>query len=139
MHMICCVPLCCVQGLCRVVASVGEAAVPLAFSSLCATPQWLQSPIAPLFMSAYSEARARAATAPPADVAAEVAEFLPEFSHEALVKTIDAYQRMGTWRGSEAIDAELYQQTVKVFLDVGYIDQAPPMDLVIAQPPPAAN
>lgn len=125
----------CVQGVCKVVASVGTAAVPLAFSSLCATPEWLTSPAASAFMSAFSEARTRAATAPAADLAEDVADFLPEFSQPALTRAIEAYQSMGTWLGSHEIDPALYDQTVKVFLDVGYIDKAPPMDLVVSRPP----
>jgi hypothetical protein len=127
------------QGLCTVVASVGEAAVPLAFSSLCAKPEWLQSPVAPLFMSSFVEARATAAAAPPADLAAQVASFLPEFSQEAIVRTIAAYQSMGTWQGSAVIDADLYQRTAQVFTDVGYIAEVPPMDLVVAAPPIATS
>jgi hypothetical protein len=88
-------------------------------------------------MSAYTEARAHAATASPEAIAAAVAPFLPEFSVGALTKAIGAYQQMGTWEGGEVIDAELYQQTVKVFLDVGYIDRVPPMDLVVAAAPRA--
>lgn len=125
----------CLQGLCTVVASVGASAVPLAFSTLCATPEWLQSPVAPIFMAAFSEARALAATAPAAELAAAVAPFLPEFSTSALASTIQAYQQMGTWQGSEVIDAGLYQATAKVFMDVGYIDRVPPMELVVAPPP----
>lgn len=142
----CLVPCCCcccsfchhTQGLCKVVASVGVSAVPLAFSSLCATPEWLaSSPTAPIFMSAFSKARAHAAVAPPSELAAEVAPFLPEFSSGALTKAICAYQDMGTWAGgSEEISPELYQQTVQVFRDVGYINAEPPMDLVVAPPPP---
>jgi hypothetical protein len=90
-------------------------------------------------MSAYVEARATAAAAPPAELAAEVASFLPEFNQEAIVRTIAAYQGMGTWQGGAVIDADLYQRTAKVFTDVGYIAEVPPMHLVVAPPPIGAS
>ena len=125
------------EGLCRVVASVGEAAGPLAFSSLCALPEWLSTDVARAFMRAYRRARAAAQNTPPAELARIVAPFLPGIAHEALETTIAAYQRLGTWTGDERITPELYERTVEIFMQVGHISARPAMADVVVDPPSA--
>lgn len=51
------------------------------------------------------------------------------------MRTIRAYQGMGTWQGSAAIDADLYQRTAKLCVDVGYLAEVPHMGLMVAEPP----
>lgn len=115
------------EGLCRVVASVGEATGELAFSSLCALPGWIGSEAAGAFMRVYRHAREEAATREPAELAARVQDFLPEASREALAMTISRYQQMGTWRGDSRISEALFEQTVDVFAQAGYISARPRM------------
>ncbi len=123
------------EGLARVVASIGAAAGPLAFSSLCALPAWLESPEAQIFMRAYRQARALARTAPPEVLAQKVAPYLEGLSLSALTETIRDYQELETWTGDEAISPDLYQATVDTFLHEQYIDARPAMQDVIAPTP----
>jgi len=76
------------EGIAQVVASVGEAVGPVAFSSLCATRQWLQTDMANAFMQAYQEARAYTIGAPAAEIARQEAEFFPDIDRDVLTSTI---------------------------------------------------
>ena len=65
------------DGVGHVVASVGEAIGPCAFSSLAATRDWLKTDAARRFMRAYRKARAWLLATPAARVAAGGGAFLP--------------------------------------------------------------
>lgn len=123
------------QGLCRVVASVGEATGDLAFSSLCAHPGWLATEPARAFLRVFRQARADAQRLAPVELAARLAPFLPGATPTALATTLAAYQRMGTWSGDEQISPALYERTVQVFKDVGYLSATPEMSRVVAALP----
>ncbi|MEN9796646.1 MAG: hypothetical protein RL653_342 [Pseudomonadota bacterium] len=116
----------------RVVASVGEAAGPLAFSSLCARPEWLTTDVARAFLRVYRAARAEAHAAPVADVVRRITAFLPGVSPEALAATVDAYQRLGTWAGDDTFTVPLFERTVDIFLAVGHISARPAFEDVAA-------
>ena len=126
------------EGLGRVVASIGEATGHVAFSSLCARPEWLETSVARRFVQVYRACRSQASQAAPAWLAAQVASFLPETSRPALEATIAAYQALGTWSGSDALDAALFERTVDLFVDVGDLTARPQLDDVFAPLPPSA-
>jgi hypothetical protein len=110
----------------------------VAFSSLCARPEWLETSVARRFVQVYRACRSQASQAAPAWLAAQVASFLPETSRPALEATIAAYQALGTWSGSDALDAALFERTVDLFVDVGYLTARPQLDDVFAPLPPSA-
>ncbi|MBM4377927.1 MAG: ABC transporter substrate-binding protein [Deltaproteobacteria bacterium] len=120
------------EGLCRVVAMVGEATGDLAFSTLCARPEWLQTEVARAFMGVFRKARADAQRTEPSALAARLAPFLPGSSVTALAATLGAYQRMGTWTGDERLTPALYDRTVQVFREVGSLASTPDMSEVVA-------
>ncbi len=64
------------EQVAHVVASVGEALGPVAFSSLTATREWLRKPEAQQFMRAYRKAREWVNTAPAAEIARAEQEIL---------------------------------------------------------------
>src|SRR3989441_5250511 len=76
----------------HVVASVGEAIGPVAFSSLVATREWLGTEAARRFMRAYRKARAWLLATPAAKVAETEASFFPDIDRAVLASTIGAYR-----------------------------------------------
>jgi NitT/TauT family transport system substrate-binding protein len=113
------------EGLGSVCASIGEIVGPVAFSTLCAAPEWLGSDQARAFVRAFRAAREQAQHAPAEEVSALVADFLPGVDRAALTRTISAYQSMDTWAGGIDIMPELYDLTVDVFLFSGDITRRP--------------
>lgn len=105
------------DGVGYVVASVGEAVGPVAFSSLCATRAWLETDAARAFTRAYQRARDYTSTAPAEEIAARTAEadFFPGIERGVLTRTMAAYQRLGCWSGSIAIPSEAYERLLDVF------------------------
>ena len=89
----------------HVVASVGAAIGPVAFSSLCSTRTWLASDMALAFMRAYRKARAWVNTAPPREIARVEAGCFEGIDDAVLERTIAAYQDLGTWASSPEIRA----------------------------------
>ena len=123
------------EGLGKVVASVGAAAGPLAFSSLCASPDWLKTDTARAFLRAFRKGKQQAAEAPPEEVAAVIAPFLPDVGRAALTRTVADYQRLGCWKGDLPITREIYDRTTAIFLRNGDIRRAPPYEDVIVGMP----
>lgn len=113
------------EGLGRVCASIGDVVGPVAFSTLCAAPQWLATDTARAFSRAFRAAREHAQHASAAEIAGLVAGFLPGIALPALTKTISAYQQMGTWAGDAGIAPALYARTVDLFLSSGDISSRP--------------
>jgi len=75
----------------HVVASVGQAIGPCAFSSLAATRAWLGTDMAKRFMRAYGKARAWLLSTPAAQVAEAEASFFPDIDRAVLASTIAYY------------------------------------------------
>ena len=67
------------DGVGHIVASVGDAIGPVAFSSLAATRDWLRTDVARRFMRAYRKARNWVITTPAADIAEAEAASSPAF------------------------------------------------------------
>ena len=65
------------EGAAHVLAAVGEAVGPVAFSSLCATRRWLATDEARAFTRAFAKSRQWCAESPPAEIARAEAPFLP--------------------------------------------------------------
>ena len=126
------------DGVAHVVASVGEAMPPVAFSSLSATRTFLETEKARAFTRAYSRSREWVRTAPAAEVAAKEQPFFPAISPEALTASIARYQALGCWEGGLAIPRELYEQALEVFLSGGAITRRHPYEEVVVSPPGAA-
>jgi NitT/TauT family transport system substrate-binding protein len=123
------------EAVARVVASVGEAIGPVAFSSLAATRAWLARPEAARFMRAYRKARAWVRSAPAAEVAARLQTLFPGTAPAALVNGIAACQRLGCWDGEPTIDPAHYEVALDVFQHSALISRRYPYaDVVVAAP-----
>ncbi len=123
------------DGVGQVVASVGDAIGPCAFSSLAAAEDWLASDAAKAFMRAYLKARAFVNRASAAEIARAEAAFFPDVPQEVLAETIGAYQKLGCWSPHVEITQEAYEVSLDVFAHAGLITRRHPYDQVVAAPP----
>lgn len=123
------------DGIGYVVASVGEAIGPVAFSSLASTREWLQSESAKTFMGAYRKARQYVNEAPAEQIATAEANFFPDIDIEVLAHTIATYQQLGCWNLDPHISEEHYETALDVFLHSGLIKKRHPFDKVVVSPP----
>jgi len=122
----------------HMVASVGDAIGPCAFSSLAATRQWLGSPGAKRFMRAYRKARAWLIETPAARVAEAEASFFPEIDRAVLTSTIAYYQKLGCWTPHVEITRPAFDVALDVFQHSGLITRRHRYEDVVAAPPDAA-
>jgi NitT/TauT family transport system substrate-binding protein len=113
-----------------VVVSVGRSMPEVAFSSLCASADFLQTPAAIAFLQAYGKAREWVREAPPAEIAAREANFFPGVDAAVLAVAIAAYQELGCWSGGLAIPEDLYEQSLNVFELAGEIHARHPYGAV---------
>ncbi len=111
------------EGIGHVVASVGEVVGPLAFSSLCATREWLATDMAKAFLRAYRKACALVLEASASELADLEMHFFPGIDRGVLIDTIATYQQMGTWSADPEIDQAAYDHLLDVFLFSGLITQ----------------
>jgi NitT/TauT family transport system substrate-binding protein len=119
----------------HIVASLGPAIGPCAFSSLAATREWLKTDTAKAFMRAYRKARAWLLATPAKDVAKAEKSFFPDVADEALVKTIATYQKLGNWTPHVEITRPAWEATNDIFLHSGLIKKRHRYEDVIAPPP----
>ncbi|MBS0242193.1 MAG: ABC transporter substrate-binding protein [Proteobacteria bacterium] len=118
-----------------VVASVGKAIGPCAFSSLAARPDWLKTEAASRFMRAYAKARTWVRTAAAAEIAKVEAPFFPGIAPEALAKTIATYQGLGNWTPHLEITRAAWDATNDIFLYNKQITRRHSYEDVIVAPP----
>ncbi len=123
------------DGVGHVVASLGDAIGPLAFSSLAATRAWLATEQAQRFTRAYRKARAWLLATPAAKVAEVEASFFPNIDRAVLTQTIATYQKLGCWTPHVEITRPAFEVTLDVFEYSGLISKRHKYDDVIAQPP----
>ncbi|HSA79237.1 MAG TPA: ABC transporter substrate-binding protein [Geminicoccaceae bacterium] len=123
------------DGAAYVLASVGEAIGPVAFSSLCATRTWLETEMARAFLRAYAKSRSWVASAPPETVAEAEAPFFDGVDEAVLARTIASYQRFGCWQGPLQISRDAYEVALDVFQRSGLITRRHPYDAVVVPPP----
>lgn len=125
------------EGLGYVVAAVGDAVGPVAFSSLCATREWLETDMAKAFMRAYEKAQAYVLDAPAAEIAAREFEenFFPGVDQDVLIKTVSDYKKLGCWERQATIEKASYENLLELFLFNNVISQQHPYDRAIVMPP----
>jgi NitT/TauT family transport system substrate-binding protein len=109
------------DGLGSIVASVGRSMPEVAFSSLCASAEFLQTDAARAFLEAYGKARPWVREASAAEIAACEADFFPGIDADVLAAAIEAYQRLGCWEGGLEIPEALYEQALTVFEHAGEV------------------
>ena len=112
------------------VVSVGEAMPPVAFSSLCASREFLGTPACAAFLRAFAKAKQWVREAPAEEVAAREAPLFPDVNPAVLAASVRRYQKVGCWEGGTEIPRDLYEQALNVFEAVGAIAARHPYDQV---------
>jgi NitT/TauT family transport system substrate-binding protein len=119
----------------HIVAALGDAIGPCAFSSLAATRDRLKSDMAKAFMRAYRNARAWLIATPAAEVARAEAPFFKDIDLSVLTTTIAAYQKLGNWSPHVEITRPAFEATLDIFQHAGLITRRHKYEDVVAQPP----
>lgn len=120
-----------------IVASVGASMPPVAFSSLCASREFLRTDAAHAFLRAYGRARTWVKNAAAEEIAAAQAGFFPDTPREVLTAAIRHYQALGCWDGGIDIPRDLYEQALSVFEYAGEIGERRPYEEVVVSIGPA--
>ena len=123
------------DGVGHIVAALGDAIGPCAFSSLAATREWLKTDMARAFMRAYRKARAWLINTPAAEVAKAEAAFFPDIDPAVLTATIATYQRLGNWTPHVDITRPAFAATLDIFQHAGLISKRHAYEDVVAAPP----
>jgi NitT/TauT family transport system substrate-binding protein len=123
------------EGVGHVVASVGRAFGPVAFSSLCSTRSWLASDMALAFMRAYRKAQAWVLETPPGEIARVEAPYFEGIDADVLERTVAVYQQLGNWALTPEIPRDAYEVTLDVFAHSGLITKRHAYDAVVVAPP----
>lgn len=105
------------DGLAYVLGAVGDIVGPVAFSSLCASREWLKTDMAKAFMDAYKQSLKYVIHASAEEIAAKEYEagFFPDTSIDVLIETISAYQNLGCWKNDPLISRQEYDNLLNVF------------------------
>lgn len=119
----------------HIVARVGDAIGPVAFSSLAATRAWLRTDAAKRFMRAYRNARKWVIATPANEIARREASFFPDIDLGVLTKTIADYQALGCWSPHVEITRAAFEVTLDVYEHSRLITKRHPYEQVVAQPP----
>jgi NitT/TauT family transport system substrate-binding protein len=119
----------------HIVAAVGDAIGPCAFSSLAATRAWLATDMAKAFTRAYRKARAWLIATPAAEVAKAEAPFFRDIDPSVLAATIATYQKLGNWSPHVEITRPAFEATLDIFQHAGLITKRHKYEDVVAQPP----
>ena len=125
------------DGIGHVVAALGKAIGPCAFSSLAATADWLQGDMAKAFMRAYRKARKWVNDTPADEIAAAERPHFTDIDPAVLASTIGAYQKLGCWSEHVEITREAFEVTRDVFRNVGRDVEGDIFPKVVAAPPDA--
>jgi NitT/TauT family transport system substrate-binding protein len=123
------------DGVGHIVAALGDAIGPCAFSSLAATREWLAGDMAPRFMRAYRKARAWLIATPAAEVAKIEAPLFPGIDLAVLTATIGAYQKLGNWSPHAEITRPAFEATLDIYQHAGRITRRHRYEDAIALPP----
>lgn len=123
------------DGAGHIVAAVGPAIGPCAFSSLAATREWLETDMAKAFTRAYARARAWLIATPADDVAHKLEGYFPDIHRSVLGATIAYYQKLGNWTPHVEITRPAYEAALDVFAHAGRVTKRHAYEEVIAPPP----
>ena len=123
------------DGLGHVVASVGEAVGPVAFSSIQGTREFVASDLANAFIRAYKKSRQWVNNASAEEIADKEAEFFPGIDQSVLAHTIRFYQGLGCWNPAVEISRSSYETALDVFLHSNLITKRHSYDDVVVAPP----
>jgi len=118
------------EGIGWIAASVGASMPANAFSTLCASREFLATDACRAFAEAFGEAKEWVRAAPAVEIATVEASSFPRIGAAPLASAIARYQKLGAWDGGIRIPRSLYEQSLNVFEECGAIRQRQPYDAV---------
>jgi NitT/TauT family transport system substrate-binding protein len=110
--------------------SVGASMPPNAFSSLCASREFIAGEACRAFAKAFAEAKEWVRQTSAEEIAVKEASYFPGVDRSALASAIAQYQTIGAWNGEIEIPRDLYEQSLNVFESTGAIKQRHSYDAV---------
>jgi NitT/TauT family transport system substrate-binding protein len=122
-------------GIGAVVARVGDVIPPVAFSTLMALPEFLETDRARRFVRAYRRALLWADQTLAEAIAETESRYFPDVSRSALAGAIAQYQELGTWRTDPEIPRDQYEVAMDVFIQTGIFSRRFPYEDVVVPPP----
>jgi NitT/TauT family transport system substrate-binding protein len=123
------------DGVGHIVATCGPKIGPVAFSSLAARREWLQSDAAKAFMRAYTKTRAYMVATPAIEIAKAEKSYFPTIELDVLAQCIASYQKLGCWTPHVAITRPAFEVALDVFEHFGTLKQRYAYEQVCAPPP----
>lgn len=118
----------------HVVAQVGNEIGPCGFSSLAATPEWLDTDMARAFVRAYKKTRLYMNETPAVDIAKAEKPYFPSIDESVLESCIATYQQLGCWAPHINITKEAYEATLDIYEYAGGLKQRYAYDQVCSDP-----
>jgi NitT/TauT family transport system substrate-binding protein len=122
------------DGVGHIVAQCGPKIGPVAFSSLAARRDWLQSDVAKAFMRAYTKTRAYMLATPATEIAKAEKSFFPSIDLNVLARCIASYQQLGCWTPHVEITRPAFEVALDVFEHFGTLKERYAYDQVCAPP-----
>jgi NitT/TauT family transport system substrate-binding protein len=110
--------------------SVGASMPPNAFSTLCASREFIETDTFRIFAKAFSDAKEWVRKTSAGEIASKEASYFPGIDRDALKWAIEQYKAIGAWDGGIEIPRDLYEQSLNVFESTGAIKQRHPYDAV---------
>ena len=126
------------DGLGHVVAQVGPMVGPCGFSSLAATPAWIETDMAKAFMRAYAKTRVYMNEESAAEIAKAQKSYFPKIDEAVLAHCIGTYQKLGCWTPHVEITQSAYEAMLDIYSYAGGLTERFAYDQVCAPPPSAA-
>jgi len=119
----------------HIVAQVGRQIGPCGFSSLAATPAWLETDMAAAFIRAYRKTRAYMNETPAAEIARAEKPYFPAIDEAVLADCIATYQQLGCWTPHIEITQPAFDATLDIYEYNGRLPRRFAFDEVCALPP----
>jgi NitT/TauT family transport system substrate-binding protein len=123
------------DGLGHIVAQCGPKIGPVAFSSLAARRDWLQSDVAKAFVRAYAKTRAYMLATPATEIAKAEKSYFPSIDLDVLARCIVSYQQLGCWTSHVEITRQAFEVALDVFEHDGSLKERYSYDQACALPP----
>ena len=123
------------DGVGHTVTSVGNAMPEVAFSSLAAMPDYLETETARAFMRGYRKALAWAIGGPAGKIALMISPYFKDSNLGIVSSSVASYKKLRCWSKDPVISKELYEQALEVFIQTGKLTKRPPYEDVVVAPP----
>ncbi|MCB1511154.1 MAG: ABC transporter substrate-binding protein [Hyphomicrobiaceae bacterium] len=123
------------DGVGHIVAQGGPLIGPVAFSSLAARREWLDTDMAKAFMRAYRKTRVYMNETPAAEIAKAEKSYFPNTDEAVLAKCIQTYQKLGCWTPHVEITKPAFEVALDVFEHFGTLKERYAYEQVCALPP----